>query len=854
MLPTLPADEPSDLIQESAEEAATSEFGGYTMPAPLADLHVPQLGRFHLLKRLGEGAQATVWLAHDPRLDREVALKVLRPPSDGRSVDEWLHEARAVSRLNHPNIVPVFEADIQDGQAYLVFEYVAGGSLADRLRRQVDSGGALPARVAVELSLGLLEGLQAAHQAGVVHRDLKPSNILIDAKGRPRVMDFGIAGRLSVPSANSGPGQIGTRIVGTPAYLSPEAARGELPTPSMDVFAAAVLLAEMLSGQRLNHDPDPWRSVRRVKDEELQLPPGLGPEVDDALRAIVQRGLARDPAQRWPSALAMHDALARWLRPEAAPEGAAAQGEGAALEFLLRRMRIKSDFPAMSQAISRIQRLTQSEHESLSSLSNEILKDVALTQKLLRLVNTVQFRHTGGGVQAGGISTVSRAVALIGFGGIRNLALSLILLERMENKAHAQALREEFLRSLMAASLARELCLNGPSSQESEEAFLAALFYHLGRSLTEFYFPEEARQIRRMRRPEQGPAGEEIAPGLSEASASIQVLGMSYEQLGLGVARQWGLPEGLQESMRRPSGEPPQRWIDKPSERQRWLAHAANAVADVILHTEPEQAHAKVHAMAQRHARALGLSASDFDQAADRARARLSQMAEAMGIALPKSSPARRLLAPLQPAPDDSLSPHQLQATVLEEPTLSLTGQALTREQAVETLASGIQDITNAMVESFKLNEVLRMILETIFRAIGFRRVVFCLRDPKSEQLTGRFGLGEGVETMVPAFRVPLRLPSNGAPDLFTAVCHKGADTLIADASAPNISERLPPWYQGAVRAPSFLLLPLMLKGQPFAMIYADKARPGAIDLGEKELALLRTLRNQAVMAFKQVS
>jgi hypothetical protein len=77
---------------------------------------------------------------------------------------------------------------------------------------------------------------------------------------------------------------------------------------------------------------------------------------------------------------------------------------------------------------------------------------------------------------------------------------------------------------------------------------------------------------------------------------------------------------------------------------------------------------------------------------------------------------------------------------------------------------------------------------------------------------------------------------------------------LIADASAPNIAERLPPWYQGAVRAPSFLLLPMMLKGQPFAMIYADKARPGAIDLGEKELALLRTLRNQAVMAFKQVA
>ncbi len=91
----------------------------------------PQIGRFRLLRRLGEGAQATVWLAHDPRLDREVALKLLRPGADRHSVDEWLHEARAVSRLTHANIVPVFEADVQDGQAYLVFEYVAGVTLAD---------------------------------------------------------------------------------------------------------------------------------------------------------------------------------------------------------------------------------------------------------------------------------------------------------------------------------------------------------------------------------------------------------------------------------------------------------------------------------------------------------------------------------------------------------------------------------------------------------------------------------------------------------------------------------------------------------------------------------------------------
>ena len=139
------------------------------------------------------------------------------------------------------------------------------------------------------------------------------------------------------------------------------------------------------------------------------------------------------------------------------------------------------------------------------------------------------------------------------------------------------------------------------------------------------------------------------------------------------------------------------------------------------------------------------------------------------------------------------------------------------------------------------------MILETMFRALGFRRIVFCLRDPKTHTLTGRFGLGDGAEAVAACFKVPL----SASADLFTAVCVKGADTLITDATAPQIAARLPAWYRQQVNAPAFLLLPMLMKGAPFALIYADKAQPGGIALGEKELSLLRTLRNQAVMAFK---
>lgn len=800
-----------------------------------------RLGRFELRRELGQGAQASVWLALDTRLEREVAIKMLAAGVDvaGDDLTHWLQEARSVSRLAHPNIVPVFEADVHEGRACLVFEYVPGRTLAEHARAR----GALPPHEAVGLMLGVLDALQAAHEAGVVHRDLKPSNVLVDGHGRARVMDFGIAARIKDGSNRAS----AALIVGTPGYMSPEATRGAPATPAMDVFAAGVMLVELISGRPLVAERDPYRAMKRVAEEDLALPSDLPSAADDALRSLLRRAIARDPAQRWASAAALADALRQWMAPQAAAPG----GNSGTLDFLLRRMRHKSDFPALSDSVARIQRIASSEHESLASLSSEILKDVALTNKLLRLVNTAHFSHAGGGT----ISTVSRAVALVGFAGIRNMALSLVLLEHMSDKQQAGQLKEEFLRALMAGSLAGELCR---LPREGEEAFIGAMFQNLGRLLTEYYFPEEARQIRSIAAASRcdGAAGA-AALLQAETAASVSVLGLSFEDLGLGIAKSWGLPETLQRCMRKPDGEPPARVPDKPADRLRCLAAAANELTDTLLRTEGDPS-AAMNATAERHARALGLGPREIAAAADSARQRLAQMVQAMNLQVAPGSPARRLLATVvvdpAPSPEDSLTPHQLQATVAAyAPTLVEAAPEHAAPPAVnaaEVLAAGIADITNSMVESFKLNEVLRMILETMFRALGFRRIVFCLRDPKTDTLTGRFGLGDGAERVAQQFKVPLK----GGTDLFAAVCAKGADTLISDATAGQIAARLPGWYRSGVGAPAFLLLPLMLKGAPFALIYADKAEPGGIALGEKELALLRTLRNQAVMAFRQAA
>ncbi|MGM9486197.1 protein kinase domain-containing protein [Ideonella sp. YS5] len=797
--------------------------------AAAARTAVQRVGRFELQRVLGRGAQATVWLGWDPKLQREVAVKVIHADASADAVSEWLTEARATSALAHPGIVPVYEAD-QDGKAvFLVFERVDGPTLAEKIKGL----GPMPAREAAELMREVLDALAFAHTRGVVHRDLKPTNILVGSDGRARVMDFGIAAKLA--EAHDG------RIVGTPGYISPEAAAGQRATPAMDVFSAGMMFGQLLLGGHLRPIPSTAEAALREAIELDVVWPAGKVAVDDKLRSMVMRATARAPEARFASAAEFRDALARWLTP---PDAAPQPGGHGTLEFLLRRMRLHGDFPALSDSITRIQKVTASENESLQALSSEILKDVALTQKLLRLVNTAHFRHVG----AGEISTVSRATALIGFAGIRNMALSVVLLEHMKDQTHALRMKELFLQALLTGTLVDQL---SPPSREREEAFLGGMMSHLGRMLAEYYFPEEAVQVRQ--RIASSGLRQSSAEAPSETRASADVLGLSYEDLGLGVAQSWGLPDSLRKVMSLPTEDVPGRLIEAPTERMRWRVRASAEMVQLLMEADPSQADSRVLALGERYARALGLRPEDFGAALKLARVHLSEMAATLKIEPPAKAPARRLLATLQPvapvpAASAAVASAPLAAAQGDADTLVLTPQTPSHEQAEAMLSAGIAEVTSSMAaDSFKLNEVLQVILGTIHKGIGFDRVVFCLRDPKSGLLTGRIGLGDGAEALAKRFCIDARGPQ--AADLFAAACLKGADTMIADARSASLAPRLPAWYRGAP-ALSFLLLPLMLKSASFALIYADRTGT-AIDFGERELSLLRTLRNQAVMAFK---
>jgi HD-like signal output (HDOD) protein len=515
--------------------------------------------------------------------------------------------------------------------------------------------------------------------------------------------------------------------------------------------------------------------------------------------------------------------LTDWIQGQASGAAPAAGGH-ATLEFLLRRMRHRTDFPALSSAVVRIQRVAVSETDSVRVLTDEILQDVALTHKLLRMVNTAHYSA----VAQGGIGTVSRAVALVGFSGIRNMALSLVMLEHMPDKAQAAVLKGEFLRSLMAGMLASEMAPQGPAG---EDAFLGALFQNLGRLLTEYYFPEEALQIRQL-------LGSDRSAAMAREAAAVRVLGIGFDELGAGVARAWGLPDSLQRALHVPPGDWPARSQDKGVvqgvERLRWIGRSANALVDVVQDAGADPRALQV--AAELHAPVLGLQPHALVSATHSAVLRLQQAAQALGLSLPAGSPARRLLEePAGAGASGDPGGFMLTAPMpLSEPAQSVLQNALVA--AREALAA----------KSMGVSELLHLVLDSLHQALNLRNVVLCLREAGTGRIIGRLGLGPSGAEISAAFRfVPDATAGN---DLFALLCGRGADLLISDAAA--VANRLPAWYRRRVDAPTFLLLPLMVKGAPIGLIYADKARVGSLVLGEEEMALVQALRDQVTQAF----
>ncbi len=313
---TPPLDPECERLAAAARLIPMEPTGAVTDHQETATLYPPgespepprRFGGYELIARLGHGGMGMVWKARQVRLNRLVALKVIRfaVASDGPERERFRLEGEAVARVKHPNIVEVYDADEFDGQPFLAMELLGGGTLA---RRMIDRP--YTPREAAGLVRTLALAVQAAHEAGVVHRDLKPTNVLFAADDTPKVADFGLAKLLDAETGQTRTGD----VLGTPAYMAPEQARGDAGRigPRTDVYGLGAILYELLHGKPPFRGADRkavLKQVLHVRPEPATRKQG---EPGQGLAAVCAKCLEKEPRDRYPSAAALAEDLDRWL-------------------------------------------------------------------------------------------------------------------------------------------------------------------------------------------------------------------------------------------------------------------------------------------------------------------------------------------------------------------------------------------------------------------------------------------------------------------------------------------------------------------------------------------------------------
>jgi serine/threonine protein kinase len=276
-----------------------------------------RIGDYDILESIGRGGMGIVYKARDRRLDRTVALKMLSSHVTGHSLHlsgealiRFENEARAVARLQHPHIVQIYDIGEYEGLPYVALEFVGGGTLAEKLRKEMPAP-----RAAAETVAKLARAVQHAHDQGVLHRDLKPSNVLLTPDGEPKITDFGLAKMLEAPNEDAFTTRVG-QIIGTPAYMSPEQAAGNTKAigPATDIYGLGAILYHSLTGRPPFLGASASQTLQLLVTDQVVSPHALNPAVDRALSAICIRCMAKDPQNRYAAAGELAEDLKRWLQ------------------------------------------------------------------------------------------------------------------------------------------------------------------------------------------------------------------------------------------------------------------------------------------------------------------------------------------------------------------------------------------------------------------------------------------------------------------------------------------------------------------------------------------------------------
>ena len=517
-----------------------------------------------------------------------------------------------------------------------------------------------------------------------------------------------------------------------------------------------------------------------------------------------------------------------------------------ALDSLLNRMHVHGDFPALSQSVNTINKIVAQSDESVHALSSVLLKDFSLTNKVLRVVNSATYGRFGGT-----IGTISRAVMILGFDAIRDLAVTLTLFEHMQKGTQSARLKEDILASYFTGIVAHRIAMSCGVA-DSEEGFICGIFHHLGRLMVTCYFYEESLEIdRRLKAHE------------TEEKASRAVLGATYEELGIGIARHWHLPEKIIHSIQRVSAPQTQKSPAR-TDKLRLITNLASALCRVASDSPPERRSAEVEKLHRDFGACLNIGKKQLSGVMENA---MQQFLAESGVLLNGSGESRltgsikhwsngqgEVMRPdVQHVNGSTDNPaanlDEIENGIQQSPAVANVPVPGTGDQSA-LLTAGIHEVTQMLIGDYALNDLLRVIVDTMHRGMGFSQVLLCTRDARTNELRARFGIGPQTNALLKCFKVPL----GHEKDVFQLALNKNADVFISNTQSDSVANRIPPWYRENVSAQAFLLLPLVINQKIIGMFYADHKQAGEYEIEPHLLQMLKTLRNQALSALSKVA
>ena len=493
---------------------------------------------------------------------------------------------------------------------------------------------------------------------------------------------------------------------------------------------------------------------------------------------------------------------------------------------LMQKVNGDAEMFALGGSIARVIELADSDEPGPHDLAYFVVSDPALTQRILRLSNTVRYRTVSGTA----VTTVSRAIALLGFDNVKTTALAMLLVDTLDNGAHAGSVRVELEAALCASLVGREMARLS-FYQGAEEAAIGALFKNLGAVLVASHEHERYREISQL-----------IAQGRhTPAQASQMILGCSYDTLAGAVLAEWKIPDVI---VRAQAALPPGT-VKIAASRGEWMRQVASFSLEVarLLGQGGDTADTiEARALLARYGAAFELDAAGLERIFTNVADGMAALMESMNLQ-PVARP--------EPETGDGLPNVLLLATLGADADEEGAWPSGKPKNARELLLAGVQDLTQLRAGGqARVNDVILAVLETLYRALGFRFATVCLKDARQGQYRARVSFGDDRAQVQAGFVFPASADAGSSRDLFLLAMDNDADLMISDASSPKIRELLPSWHRALLPdAKSFIVLPLVVGKAQLGFFYADRASTAPEGVPPDETAMIRALKRQVLAA-----